>query len=100
MIAFETEVRIERPIEDVFAYVSNPGNFPQWNSAVSAVRETEPDSTYVMERQLPTGRAVNELRIVALERPREFAIRTTSGPTPFSYVYRFSAEDGETDRPA
>ena len=49
-----------------------------------------------MERQLPTGRAVNELRIVALERPRAFAIRTTSGPTPFSYVYRFSAEDGET----
>ena len=96
MITFDTDVRIERPIEDVFSYVSNPGNFPYWNSAVTAVRESEPGSTYVMERQLPTGRAVNELKIVALERPREFAIRTTSGPTPFSYVYRFSTENGET----
>jgi uncharacterized protein YndB with AHSA1/START domain len=96
VITFDTDVRIERPIEDVFSYVSNPGNFPYWNSAVNAVRESEPGSTYVMERQLPTGRAVNELKIVALERPREFAIRTTSGPTPFSYVYRFSAENGET----
>ena len=96
MIRFETDVRIDRPIEDVFAYVSNPDNFPYWNSAVDAVRESDPGSTYVMERHLPTGRAVNELQIVTLERPREFAIRTTSGPTPFSYVYRFSADNGDT----
>jgi uncharacterized protein YndB with AHSA1/START domain len=96
VITFETDVRITRPIEDVFAYVSNPGNFPYWNSAVDAVRETEPGSTYVMQRQLPTGRAVNELKIAALERPREFAIRTTSGPTAFLYVFRLSVENGHT----
>ena len=39
MIAFETDVRINRPIEDVFAYVSDPLNFPRWNSAVRGVRE-------------------------------------------------------------
>jgi hypothetical protein len=39
---------------------------------------------------------VNELRIVANEWPTEFAIRTTSGPTPFVYVYGFSAENGVT----
>jgi hypothetical protein len=33
---------------------------------------------------------------VARERPREFAIRTTSGPTPFVYRYRFSSENGAT----
>jgi uncharacterized protein YndB with AHSA1/START domain len=96
VITFESEVRIGRPIGDVFAYVSNPDNFPQWNSAVYAVRESEPASTYVIERQLPGGPAVNELRIVAFQRPREFAIRTTSGPTPFTYAYRFSADNGET----
>jgi uncharacterized membrane protein len=95
-VKFETAVRIQRPIDDVFTYVSNPGNFPHWNSAVDAVRESEPGSTYVMERQLPTGRAVNELQIVARERPGLFAIRTTSGPTPFSYAYRFTAENGKT----
>ena len=101
MIAFETSTRISCPIEDVFAYVSDPRNFPRWNSAVQAVRKTSAGengvgSTYVMDRALPSGGAVNELEIVASERPREFAIRTTAGPTPFMYRYRFTAENGET----
>jgi uncharacterized protein YndB with AHSA1/START domain len=101
MIALETKTRIERAIEDVFAYVSDPLNFPRWNSAVEGVRKTSAGgndvaATYSMERELPTGRAVNGLEVVARERPSEFAIRTISGPTPFLYRYRFSTEDGET----
>jgi uncharacterized protein YndB with AHSA1/START domain len=95
MIGFETEVRIGRQIEEVFAYVSDPLNFPRWNSAVRAVRQTSA-STYSMERALPTGRVVNDLEIVAREQPSEFVLRTTSGPTPFLYRYRFAAETGET----
>jgi hypothetical protein len=49
-----------------------------------------------MERRLPTGVALNQLEIVAPEQPHEFAIRTTDGPTPFFYRYRFNAEDGTT----
>ena len=101
MITFETDVHIERPIEEVFAYLSSPLYFPRWNSAVQTVRKTSAGengvaSTYSMERELPAGRAVNQLEVVACERPREFAIRTTAGPTPFLYRYRFSAENGET----
>jgi uncharacterized protein YndB with AHSA1/START domain len=83
MIAFETDVRIDRPIDNVFAYVSDPLNFPRWNSAVQTVRKTSVAengvaSTYLMERELPSGRAVNELEVVASESPREFAIRATA----------------------
>lgn len=97
MIGFQTSIVIERPIEGVFAYVSDPSNFPSWNSAVEIVRPTSPGprgvgSTYSMERQLPTGRATNQLEIVVRECPREFAIRTTNGPTPFLYRYRFAGE--------
>jgi len=97
----ETDVRIQRPIEDVFAYLSDPGNFPHWNSAVRAVgttsaRTNDVGSIYSMERELPSGRAENDLEIVALERPREFTIRTTSGPTPFHYRYRLRSDNGET----
>lgn len=101
-VGFETDVRINRPIEEVFAYVSDPLNLPRWNSAVQAVHNTSGGekgkvaSTYSMERTLPTGRAVNELEVVEREPPRAFAIRTTRGPTPFLYRYRFSAEEGET----
>jgi ligand-binding SRPBCC domain-containing protein len=101
MIAFETSVRIERPTEAVFDYVSDPSTFPRWNSAVQAVRSLSGDdgverSRYVMERDLPGGRAVNELEVVTRDRPTEFAVRTISGPTPFVYRYRFVSENGET----
>jgi uncharacterized protein YndB with AHSA1/START domain len=98
---FKTAVRIERPVEEVFEYVSDPRNFPAWNSAVQTVRETTPGSdgvgaTYWMVRELPSGRAENDLEVLALRRPTEFDIRTTSGPTPFTYRYRFSTEGAAT----
>jgi uncharacterized protein YndB with AHSA1/START domain len=100
MINLNITVRIARPIEETFAYVSDLRRFPAWNSAVRVVRATsEPGrvgSTYEMERDLPTGPARNALEIVALDPPAEFAIRTTSGPTPFLYRYRFTAEGAET----
>ena len=101
MIRFEASVQIERPVEEVFSYVSDPENFPSWNSAVRTVQPTSAGEvaiggTYVMTRDLPSGRAENELQITALERPREFAIRTLSGPTPFLYRYAFSSSEGQT----
>jgi uncharacterized protein YndB with AHSA1/START domain len=101
MTEFKTSVSIRRPIEDVFAYVSDPLNFPHWNSAVQTISKTigqasQMGSTYLMERELSSGRAQNELEIVAREHPSQFDIRTTSGPTPFSYRYRFSAANAET----
>jgi uncharacterized protein YndB with AHSA1/START domain len=84
MIGFETSVRIERPIEEVFAFVSDPLQFPRWNSAVQSVRGTsgetsEPGSTYTMKRELPTGQVKNGLEVFTRERPREFGIRTPFG---------------------
>jgi uncharacterized protein YndB with AHSA1/START domain len=101
VIAFETSTRIKRPIDHVFAYVSDPLNFPRWNSAVQAVRKTSAgengvDAAYVMERELSTGHAVNALEVVAREWPSEFVVRTTAGPTPFRYRYAFFARNDET----
>jgi uncharacterized protein YndB with AHSA1/START domain len=82
VIAFETSTRISRPIEQVFSYVSDPLNFPRWNSAVQEVLTTSSGdagaaSTYLMVRELPTRRAVNRLEMVAIERPSEFVIRAS-----------------------
>jgi uncharacterized protein YndB with AHSA1/START domain len=101
MTGFGTSVRIARPIEEVFAYVSDPLNLPHWNSAVRAVwqprgRESEVGSRYTMERELPRGGVQNELEVFAREHATEFGIRTTSGPTPFTYHYRFSTANGQT----
>ncbi|MDA0164388.1 SRPBCC family protein [Solirubrobacter ginsenosidimutans] len=97
MVAFQTSVRIMRPRHELFAYVADPTQFPHWNSAVESVRATstrpgEAGSTFLMRRALPTGPAENTLEILELTPPTTFAIRTTSGPTPFVYRYRFMAD--------
>jgi uncharacterized protein YndB with AHSA1/START domain len=102
VIGFKTSVRIERPIEDVFAFVSDPLLFPRWNSAVQTVHGTSGEagaagSRYSMQRELPSGRVENELEVFAREHPTEFSIRTTSGPTPFSYRYQFASDGAATD---
>ncbi len=101
MTTFETSVHIKRPIEEVFDHVSEPLHFAEWNSAVRAVRRVAPTgdnggASYIMERALPGGRVENGLEIVTHERPREFAVRTTIGPTPFLYRYRFETVHGGT----
>ena len=98
---FETSVRIDRTVDEVFDYVSDPTSFPRWNSAVQEVRQTSEGAdgvgaTYLMERDLPGGRAENELEVVEVNRPTLFVIRTTSGPTPFTYRYVLGEDDGAT----
>jgi len=100
-VNFETSVRIDRPVDEVFDYVSDPTSFPRWNSAVQKVRQTSEGAdgvgaTYLMERDLPGGRAENELEVVEVNRPTLFVIRTTSGPTPFTYRYVLGEDDGAT----
>lgn len=101
MIRFTTSVRIARTPEDVFAYVSDPTRFPDWNSAVEQVEATSRPPAgvpprYRMRRALPRGRISDELEIVASEPPRMFAIRAASGPMPFLYRYSFAPVDGGT----
>jgi uncharacterized protein YndB with AHSA1/START domain len=94
-ISFTTTTTIGRPIGDVFARVADPAGFPDWNSAVESVRPRG-DGRYVMYRRLPGGPATNDLEIVDRQPPTAFAVRTTSGPTPFVYRYAFESTDGGT----
>jgi uncharacterized protein YndB with AHSA1/START domain len=96
MIRATTDIRINRPLADVFRYVAEPRNFPAWNSAVETVRPVSGDALYVMERELPGGRATNELGVTVRDPEREFAFRTTSGPTPLAYRMRFTPADDAT----
>jgi uncharacterized membrane protein len=98
MIRVDTDVHIQRPLDEVFRYVADPRNLPVWNSAVTDVRERvgTPGSAYVLERDLPGGKAIDELEVIALEPGRELSLRTTSGPTPFVYRIHFGRLDGAT----
>jgi hypothetical protein len=53
-------------------------------------------STYSMQREIPSGQVENDLEVFVREHPTEFGIRTTSGPTPFLYRYRFTSDGTDT----
>lgn len=94
MIQFDVSIRINRPLEQVFAYVTDESNMARWNSAVQSVRQTSPGptgvgATYRMVRQLPQGQAENTYEITAYQPNQTLTIETTSGPTPFRYHYQF-----------
>ena len=91
MIRFQTAVEIARELDEVFEFVTAPGHYPEWNSAVESVTPVpETANRYVMKRQLTSGSATNELEIAAFP-PRALTLRTLSGPTPFVYRYTFEA---------
>ncbi|MFW9848266.1 MAG: SRPBCC family protein [Candidatus Thorarchaeota archaeon] len=94
MIKFETNIVINRSISDVFDYVTNAGNNPQWNSAVVKIEKekeckNELNCEYRMERIIARKRVENRYRVTEYERNKTLTIKTLSGPTPFTYRYSF-----------
>jgi hypothetical protein len=101
MIEIDARMRIEPPIQDVFDYVSDPRDFPRWDSAVrsviqTAVTEDGANAAYTMHLDLPTASAANLLDAAKSHRPTEFTIETTSGRTPFAYDIKFTPTNGAT----
>ena len=101
MIRFETSVRIERPRRRGRPLRLRTRKLPplelgRSDAAKDVLRRGPVGSTYAMARQLPRGQAENELEITAYERPRQFAIRTLSGPTRFIYRYGLPSRDDAT----
>lgn len=93
MVRFTADVVIERPVQLVFAFVARAENGSMWNSAVRQVRQSSEGpvgvgTEYSMSRQLPSGPVENTLQVVDYQPNKSYAIRVTSGPTPFQYRYR------------
>jgi uncharacterized membrane protein len=93
---FDLEVTIERPVSEVFAYVTDVRNVPEWQeSAVSA--EWIEEGRRFRERRHFMGRAATvELEVTALEPDTRFDVRAVNGPVKFTIQHSFEPRDGGT----
>jgi hypothetical protein len=67
----------------------------EWNLAVTSVEPVPgTPAQHTMQRELPTGLAINRIAIAA--KPDEMTLRTLTGPTPFVYHYTFEPSSGGT----
>ena len=92
-------VVIDRPPQEVFAYVSDLQNLPEWGALSGEMRkETEgpPEvgARYTADLTFLGRRLVISYEVSAYEPPRLFAFRNLDGPLYDEYTYTFEAAEG------
>ncbi len=81
----EESVEIDRPVEEVFSYVANPENLPEWSSIVLEVRKETQGEPKEGERFSSVGKFLGRrfetpFEVVSYEPPRRSSHRSTGGP--------------------
>jgi uncharacterized protein YndB with AHSA1/START domain len=101
MAKVEATVVIDRPIEEVFAYVVDPENTAQWAGPVVEAKQTSGGpvglgTTSSRVTQL-LGRTIEATyEITEYEPNKIYADRTTSGPVPINSRILFASVDDGT----
>lgn len=92
----EYSVTIQRPIEEVFAFVSNVGNWSQWVSGTSEARQTSPGpiqvgTTFTQVSNFLGRRFEINATVTEYEPNRRFALASDGKPVPFGNQIIFEA---------
>ncbi len=99
MIEFDHVEEIDRPPEEVFAYVTNLANLPEWQSGVREATVEGPmrAGATVRERRRLLGRDLSTtLEVSEYEPGRRFSLRARSGPLPFEVTHSFEPSGAGT----
>ncbi len=94
MIRIEESVEINRPVEEVFSYATNPENFPQWVGNVIEVRKDasgplREGTSFTVEQKLLGRRFEAPFEVIAYEPNRRYAHRSTGGPVPVTMNFTY-----------
>jgi len=94
MIKAKTSVIINRSVEDVFAFVSNPENSPKWGSGILEVEITSTGvagvgATARTRRRFPGKQVEFHWEVTAYEPNRLLVVNSTSGPLSMQARYDF-----------
>lgn len=102
MIDFTVAVEIDRPVADVFAWVTDPARLSTWqtNTVAVAIETDGPLGVGTRLREThraPGGRRLDSLvEVVAYEPDRCFALRILEGPLPVDGTFAFTPAAGGT----
>jgi uncharacterized membrane protein len=102
MARAEHTVVVERPPDEVFAYLTDLSNVPTWQSGSLEVREPEGSlgvgTTYVQVLKFLGKRMETTLQVTEFEPGRRFSVKTLSGPIPFEVRHTLEPADGGATR--
>ena len=91
-MTFTLDLDIAATPAQVFTFVADFTTTPRWYSAVKRVELMQGaggvGTEYALHRGLPTGAAVNTVRVTSYIDGQEITLTSVDGPTPFTYRYR------------
>ncbi len=101
MATLEISTVINRPLEEVFAFLSNPENFPKWVTGSSEVKITSAGpigmgTTYRTVLTVLGRRIEGVVEFTEYEPNRSYTMKTKSGPVPVENRVTFERVDGGT----
>ena len=99
MAKIEFSIDVRRPVEEVFAYLTDPTNLPEWQSGAleaSVQGPLQTGQTITETRKFLGRRIESKLAVEQYEPPRKFAARVTSGPVPFRFEQTTEPEGSGT----
>ncbi len=97
MIRGEESIEINRPVQEVFSYASNPENFPEWVATVIEVRQHAPGGgplrrgrRFTAMQQALGRRFEAPFQVIDYEPNRHYAHRSTEGhPVAVTMVFTY-----------
>jgi carbon monoxide dehydrogenase subunit G len=91
----ELSLWIDRPPQQVFAYMTDLARIREWQPATQDVR-VESDTCYTQVLRLMGRTIESRIEVTEREPPHRFAIRTSGGPVNFSVLHELEEERGGT----
>jgi ribosome-associated toxin RatA of RatAB toxin-antitoxin module len=101
MNEFEIRTVINSPAEEVFAFLENFDQYPDWNGSLSLARKTSEGplalgSTAALVGKLLGRRFETSVEVTEYETNHRFATKTTSGPFYLEVGYKLESLDETT----
>jgi uncharacterized membrane protein len=95
-VEFDLEVSIDRPVAEVFAYVTDVRNVPEWQESADSAEWIEEGRSFRERRSFMGRTAEIELEVTSLEADRRFDVRAVRAPVKFEIRHSFEGGEGGT----
>lgn len=100
MASFDNTVIIQRPVEDVFAFLADFQNIPKWNYAIVETTKVSPGpvgvgTTYQQTRSVPS-RSEEGFEVTVFEPARRLEVQGKIGPFRARIGYLLEPSGGGT----
>lgn len=94
MINLDLGILVDRPMKDVFAFVSDPNNMSQWNSAIVSLQQATPGTVVVGTKFKTIGemmgrRIEGEMQVTAFEPDTKCGFQVNAGPMQVNITLSF-----------